>query len=671
MLDHGQPARTIQIWDDPASKIAFLETVMHGKSWKADIHFPALDAERAKRMVEIREQLLKKGYEVEQIADQDGHQILRIKHDHDPQDLAHLFKNYGLVTGTAHVIQKPLVAAKDIVLDAQRRISQGVNYIMDPARANGLIFLTSEAFITASSLGAKEGKWYDPKNLLLSVAGSLFLSQSATYLFLAKKGNERILDDFNARLESARHQMGNTLLPELAKAPAVNEQKSSGFINKISDFFNAYPIQIGAMANNLGMVAFLGAFFLERRFQQSYLTKLGPEAIAEAKALLAAGFEGVADSKAAVKHAGNIVAGAVGATPEVKAQAHKFVEAAKVPFAENYINKGYYLDSAGALTSILAWTFMLLPPKETKEKSSNPLVRFWEGIREDPQKVTSAIALGSSSLRLLGSRERENPLQTIGEAVYIPGDLMLWFTKNNEYGHSTGGDNSTLLKVAAHTLNHMPVVMSAEREQAFLHEVGLYLAKQSYALSHQGKALGSGELQTKAAEIEAAMKPHLKHESVKKFDLMVGIANRLVHQFEPARRSEVADALANAISNLKGVEAAPDTIRPRLAGSAQSQLSVKEPVSIQHISQEISDLVFTIPGPHAADNASALYDALAPLLAPCRAPKQHLDEVMTATAAASLGLEKNAEEHAKPETVIAAHALKHEPMQSGSPQRHA
>lgn len=695
----ASPASTLQIWDDPESKISFLETVMHGKNWKTDLHFPAIDTARIRRMVEIKEHLITKGYEVEQISHQDGHQILRVSHHETPQDLGRLFHDYGLVTGTAHIIQQPFVAAKDVAIDVAHRLQQGLNYIKDPARANGLIFLTSEAFITASSLGAKDGKWSDPKNLLLSVAGSLFLSQSATYLFLAKKGNERVMDDFTARLNDAKQHLGDSILPELASVAPVNAKKSTGLVNRISDFFNAYPIQIGAMANNLGMVAFLGAFFLERKFQNQYLINLGEEGIASAKALYQGGFGALAD-KEAVKAAQYVVDGlekvktpaqkvasgmlkSVESKPTelqaLKEQASAFLIAAKAPHAENYLKKGYWLDSAGALSSILAWTFMLLPPKVTKEKSSNPIVHLWQSLREEPQKLTSAMALGSSSLRLLGSRERDNMLQTIGEAVYIPGDLMLWFTKNNEYGHSSSGNHDSLLKSATMTLNQLPVIMSAEREQSFLSEVATYLAKQSHALTHSGEILPDRELAIKAAEMEAAMKPMLKHEGTRRFDLMVGVANRLLSQFEVSQRPVVADKLAAAISSFKGVEAEPSTIRPRLMGHSNkiAASSTSPLLSLNQVSKEIADLVFTIPGPHAAENASKLYEALSPLLKPHCAPHQHLDDVMTDVATQSLGhkpqpvalpsldLSENI-----PQNRISALALQHDIMQPHGQHTH-
>lgn len=672
--------RNLQIWTDPESKIRFLETVMHDKkNWRADIHVATLDTAGARHLAELTQKLKHKGYEVEHITHDDGHQILRLKHHHDPQDLGRLFHDYGFVTGAAHLISRPLVAVKDIIVDAQHRVEEGINYLKDPARANGLIFLTSEAFITASSLGAKEGKWHDPKNLLLSVAGSLFLSQSATYLFLAKKGNERVMDDMQARIRGSIKKDGDTLLPELGAAPLITAKKSSGIADKVSDFFNAYPIQIGAMANNLGMMAFLGAFWLERKYQTKYLAEAGEAAIAEAKAIYNNGFAGLKE-KDALKAANYVVEGVTKLKSDSQKAAHallstttdkpalikeaqKYIEAAKIPFAENYLKSGYWKDTMGACTSIIAWTFMMLPPKETKEKSSTPLVRFWQTIRENPQQATSAIALGSSSMRLLGARERENILQTIGEAIYIPGDLMLWFTKNNEYGHSVSDDNTSLVHSAANLLNRMPVVMSAQREKAFVHDVACYLTRQNYALKHGGTHMPENEVPVKAAEIEVALEPLLKHEASKKFDLLMGKANRLLEQFDPTIRPAAAKTLTQVICDLKGVEAMPNSVAARLISEENLPLSAKtSPVALEKISKEISDLVFTIPGPYAAENASMLYDALAPLLQPHCDPKKHLDEVMTASAEKSLGIKTlKAPESAKPDTVIAAHALRHEP----------
>lgn len=667
MSEHEQ--HLLHVWQDPESKIRFLETILHGKNWRSDIHVPALDVPRVRQMAALSQSLQKRGYHVERIAHEDGHQILRIEHEHNPQNLERLLRDYGYVTGAAHVLQSPLVAVKDLIGDISRRLEQGVNYLKDPARANGLIFLTSEAFITASSLGAKDGKWHDPKNLLLSVAGSLFLSQSATYLFLAKKGNERIVDDFTDKLNKAQQHMGDSLLPELAKAPPINAKKASGLVDKVSDFFNAYPIQIGAMANNLGMLAFLGAFWLERKFQAEKLAGISENAISAAKSLYEAGFAGSAGSKA-VK-AAEAVASAAGTGA---ADAKKFLDAAKIQHADNYLRKGYYMDSGGAITSLMAWTFMLLPPKETKHKSDNPLVRFWQTVREDPQKVTSAVAFGSSSLRLLGSRERENMLQAIGEAIYIPGDIMLWFTKNNEYGHSTGGNHDSLIEAAAKTINHLPIVMSAERRQAFVHEACRYLAKQSHALANKGEELPEAELAVKAAEMETALESKLSNRPVAAFDHIIGLANQIVSRFPDANRAAVADTLSHTLSALKGIEASAETIRQRISASVTSpgaNITAKA-ASIQDLAQPLSDLVFSIPGPFAATNASLLYDALAPMLTPQliaqqHSDKQHLDKVMTQTALADILPELPQRDELvpsdTPDTMVAAQALSREPLQ--------
>ena len=158
-----------------------------------------------------------------------------------------------------------------------------------------------------------------------------------------------------------------------------------------------YPIQLGAILNNLGMLSYLGHVFLEHRFQSALLRN--PNA-----------------TKKEIEH------------------------------AMQYVSKGVFYDALGPLLSLVAWSFLLIPPKKHEAKEGEGIVeKTWGIIKENPQYATGLFTLGSSGSRLAAAAIKKNTIQVIGESIYLLGDFALFFTNSSEYG---GGMNRTSMSLA-------------------------------------------------------------------------------------------------------------------------------------------------------------------------------------------------------------------------------
>lgn len=574
----------IDIWQDPESKIAFLESVLHGKNWRADIHVASADAKRLAQLPNIRHKLEEKGFKTKTIKDDDGHAILRLLHVDNPQDVKSVFERHGMVTGTAHTIAQPVVAMKDVIKDTVSSASHAAEYLKDPARANGFMFLLAELFITLGNTTAKFGSPWHPKNLLMSASGAAFASQSLAYLFVAKKGDERIAAE--AKKQFAEMKDNGNILPDLTQAEIIGSKPATSVTGKAYSWVRDHPIQYGAWANNIGMLGLIGYALMEMRFRKNII-----------KTPVGGMFQGHLVDEA------------------MKVEAGKYLPRGPI-LSKEWRGAGAVGTIGGALTSLLAWTLMLMPQKEQSQAGEGVGGAIRRIIDKHPEKVSSVLALASSSQRLLGGLSSSNPIYTLGEAVYIPGDLMLWFTKNTEYGNSRRGGHDKLFNVMGAFINELPVVMSPQRKQSFIKDTSDYLAKQSAALSaKKGEAIDATKIAEEAKHFEAELNQRVNGTHQKQFDLLMGAANRIVEKFAPEHREQVANALADALPQLNGVEASASDILPALyIAKQEAAADIECPHSMYQLADDLKALVEVIPNKSAGDNMAKLYDALAPLV---------------------------------------------------------
>lgn len=550
----------IQLWNDPESKIRFLEWSLHGQEWQASIPYSPKDPRQLKEIIRIETLLKNSGYKLKRTTDKEGQNALVIHHLGEKARISKLLHEHGAVSGMGYMLQHPLHALKSVVAGTHRATDKGLDFFHDPAHANGLMFIAAEIALLFAGTSNRHGGILHPKNLLQSVAGGLWLSQSAAYLFLAEKGDTRIFNGLKKEISKSDGHLAD--FEQLEHAPIIGNKKPSNILSKLKGRIEDHPIEFGAIINCLGMGVFMAHAVLEKKFNQKLLS-----------------------------------------------EASKY-SAADIESATKYLKKGFKHDIRGALTSTFAWAFLLVPTKEHQEKAETGIGRLKQSFEENPQTVTGIMAIASSTQRLIGAIHKGNKLQKIGEALYIPGDLMLLFTKNNEYGNSRQGSWDILYDSVAQYINHLPIVTSPQSQNKFVEHVAKYLAKQSVALSRNaGEAINEAE---EATRFEAEIGSRIDTKQEQRFDMFIGAANRLISRFPSEKRSNVVNILIKTLPELKGVEAEPETLR-KVLHTSRHNIATPEggfPSRMEEVGFEIADIVFAIPGQSAGNNAIILYEAL-------------------------------------------------------------
>ncbi|MFO0456715.1 MAG: hypothetical protein ACK5ZH_04030, partial [Alphaproteobacteria bacterium] len=252
----------IASWENPEEELRFLKETLKDKDWRAEIIYPANQPAAQLQSQRMQRTLEDQGYLVNSILTDKGETILKIHHlgvDSKLRDIARETSLSGTLTQMA---RHPLIPLRNTLQSAQNAIDKLDDVVKDPAQANGLIFTVAEAFLTLAGLGNKSGqkesfwtKIKQPRNYLQSLAGGLYLGQSITYLTLAKSNDQRSFEQLKDKVTRTSNQEHSLL--ELRYQPESDQSKPSP-LRKIGDYFRKYPIQIGAVLNDIGMVAYMG-----------------------------------------------------------------------------------------------------------------------------------------------------------------------------------------------------------------------------------------------------------------------------------------------------------------------------------------------------------------------------------------------------------------------------
>ena len=588
----------IHIFDDPESKISFLETTFDDKDWRTNIVYPNNDQKSLLQRAQVKEKLQKRGYAVSDSIDAHGQHVLTIHHFGEGSRTGDVLRELGLAKGALHTITHPALPLGDM-LNAGKNAGHLIkDTLSDPARANGLVYITAEIFLTLAGLGNKDpGKakasfferMKQPRNFLQSLAGAFFLSQSLVFFAFARNNEDQAMDAIKKKAEHASdpnaHQSSQLAFNPEQDAP----KKDIG--SNLTRIVQKYPIQIGAFFNDLGMVAYIGHAYFNRKHHLK--------------------------------------------TPHL-------------PESANYIKKGFGRDIGGAITSLVAWTLLLIPSKKKDpktepkhEESGNPISGLINHFKENPEHGTGLLTVASSTQRLLGGISKGNRLQVIGESIYLPGDFFLLFTKNSEYGGDNKQNTEVLAKKVAEHFNAMPNLLGPEAQQQLASSAATFLRdKAIYEKSqhHNNKGQTVQELDTQAKELAHATLRILRASQNERFEHFAEVAAKIVHKFPEAQRPQITAALSQTLSHFNWVSAKPEEIQTLIQHSlthTPTQSAYQPMKNINELGHEVSELLEVIPNINTGQSASAIYDTLLPFMrgAPtAQQPSSPLQRIQAASA---------------------------------------
>ncbi|MCE3006313.1 MAG: hypothetical protein LW853_05710 [Rickettsiales bacterium] len=572
----------IASWERPEEELRFLKETLKDKDWRAEIIYPANQPAAQLQSQRMQRTLEDQGYLVNSILTDKGETILKIHHLGVDSKLRDIARETSLSGTLTQIARHPLIPLRNTLQSAQNAIDKLDDVVKDPAQANGLIFTVAEAFLTLAGLGNKSGqkesfwtKIKQPRNYLQSLAGGLYLGQSITYLTLAKSNDQRSFEQLKDKVTRTSNQEHSLL--ELRYQPESDQSKPSP-LRKIGDYFRKYPIQIGAVLNDIGMVAYMGHAFFTRRY---------------------------------------------------------YLQNPHLDGAANYVKRGFWRDIGGGITSIVAWSLLLLPSRKKEEQDSEQAAteksvgtKLVDYFKDNPETGTGILTMASSGQRLMGSLAKKNYIQAIGESIYLPGDFLLLFTKNSEYSDHTQHNREKLAAKIANFVDRLPVVMGPRAQHQFILNITHYLRDKTLA-DQAGKSgeevIPVEELDMRTTQLAKTIEKNLREKKNNDLDHLAESTAALLFKFPAPLRSQLQSQLTQVLSQMSWIHATPEELHhaiDEVPAPVQSQ-AIRLP-AMRELSQNVGKIATTVRNIDKAATVSALYEVLRHHITPSFQPQPQI-----------------------------------------------
>jgi hypothetical protein len=578
--------RRLRIWDHPESRITFLETILKDKDWEAIIYEAPKSAgtpeDPTKSLEEIQKELCKKGYKTEIGVDDEGTRALSIKHFGTERGLVTNVQEFGLSKGCARTID----TLPDTLSHTVTQIKDGLSYATgDKARLLSSFYILGDILQTFSGLANKKEDGYvaptsfsekikekyndirKPANALQSGVGLAALAQSLIYMKFAKDGSEMHLNRLSSLMENA---LENGVEPSdvLKYSDKNDERKSHNPLTAAKNFLERHPIETGATIQMTGGLMNISSYLIKQK--KEFLNN--PEAL-----------------------------------------------------------KGSYYAIAGSMASIAGWIMLMYKGEEKpKDADGKPLDGKEPNLfQRHPEAFASATEIGANALQMIGGGLVKNPLVVASQASFMVGDATMFFMKNNDYGAAGVAKVDMTAKAAARFISIMPMVLGQEEEQKFIGDLSRYLARQivedKMKLSKGSGALLHTDLHEEelvkdiTGGIAKAIRKELSGKE-RKLTAIVNEAANIAHAFPEDEQPKIIDKLADTINNMAGVYINRDSLRALIDAEERTLVMLdsgdpNKPIprpKMQELAPHISTIVLALPPVNATENATLLYDMLAP-----------------------------------------------------------
>ena len=574
---------------DDSERIQFLREALPDKDWRTSIIFPDSSPASHAKLEALKQQLADDSRNIIKTRSNERQQlVLEIHHMGHDTTLDAILREKGIGPGLGYMAAHPAGMAAKAVDTAGKTIGL---LGRDPARLNGFIFTFAEFFLATAGLFGNSKQPIPERlmpmrkraNLLQTVAGNLFLGQSLIYLLLARNNDEIAMDQIRGKVNDRLKTSG--AVEDISYNPQT-DRSDKGVLGAIGGFIRRYPIQIGALFNVTGMFVYIGHVFQERKLLKE-VQSLEPQALAALDRKL--------PSAKALTKAGEYISK-----------------------AGDYVRKGWKLGILGCVSSIFAWSMLLIPHKQKKpqEAPDNNRDSLFGLLKDNPQFITSSLAVISSSSRLLESLSpgKRNLVQAIGEAIYIPGDVMLGLIHNNEYGDSRKSNDKLAKQLTAY-IKQIPLAIGPLSQKELVEHVGAFLTQKAI---EEMPSLPPEQRLTEA-QVKAQMERTVYlvrsqlQRTEKPFDKLVESGIRLVNNFPEEMRPALRDQLIGALTKMPWVHATPDELRTAFESYISSPVLPRnaEERAI-NIRTDIGAIASIIPTADTAATATALFNIVEP-----------------------------------------------------------
>lgn len=582
------PTRIISIYNDPESKVHFLETLLDGKDWSANIIISdkllPSNVNKEQYAKKLEEKFTKEGFSSEIKQDEHGHVLLHLHHIGDDTSFHSTIEKMGLIKGTGY-------ALTHLNAPLSKALSQAYHYaeyiIKEPARLFSGIFLLGDVMLIASGAKAKgkaDSGYFiqrqienikalkNPENALQSTAGILALMQSLIFIKYANNGSELAYDELKTRFNAGK----KTGVDPLNITQWANDSNASS--SELTTALKRHPIEAGALSQIFGQVAFAGANLID-------LNK---------------------KSKAHVH------------TPEEI--------------------KGLHFNIMSALISISSWFMFMKNPQHHEQKAdwnSAPLTRGWQEFEEHPERFASITTAAASMMGLWGAIKKGNKPQQYAEGLWLIGDAVLFFTKKNHYGNVAARLEEPMIHAATQFIGEIPIALGSNATKQFVKDLSKVLAEKSIKENIEKKhiQLSANDFKNQITELSTAIELGV-HDNLAKnhshYDKLINQSARLIERFDSNKRDDIAQALSSSLSAATGVYASKEEIATSLKSAINAQLSIgaSPPLTLKDLLPNIRTIVSATGSMSATFIGLAVYEAIAPHIQTSRNDIEYLNNKM-------------------------------------------
>lgn len=637
----------VHIWDDPESRINFLETTLADKEWEAVIYEPTAD-KNSGRLPLLREELAAKGYKTSMGHDANGIPTLTLTHFSHETNLLKVFGELGFTKG----MRQTFDTAGQRLGDSLTSLKNMVNYFFV---SEGRRFSTLYAFgdLALGGLITNTGKRIgvlpkDPaptneslKTLkndtkladnLYDLGYDLAFLQSVIMMFGMKEGKELIRDEALMGVKKAK-ELGLDLSDFDAWAHEIKDRRSSAH-----KWFNDNAIRLGPAAQILGQLLLIGSglsrlsktrnFVKNNDIHLDIRNEDGQEIDMEQK-LRATQIGAVGD----VLTGSLSVAGwtLMGFFKENKIED-------KIEWRENFFKRlaQEIQESPNRLASVCVTLASVIGLKagglkfavqETLEDQQQ--WETWRDLTSHQSTLTPDQRAHYATLEYQKYKEDQKGFslnkQQLGNAIYLIGDGTVAFTRNRDYEAAQVANIEAMAVTAIDMFNMMPLAYGPKGKLDMVDKLSHSLAVRIESLHDPKNPLPEDYQSLDAQQRIQLYRQRIRDEVIsllpeanQRFDAIVERAADVVLRFSQPQQKEVGHTLAKALAASQNIAAEDNEIFSAIETAIlrkqslikQPGIQLKKAIMAVDIEKPLADLVRTIPGEHTADDAMRLHTEL-------------------------------------------------------------
>ncbi len=571
------PVEPIDARDNPLEKLKLIERVQGKRDWLASVY--SEEKGNATLLTDLQQSLQQQGtYSTYIDTDLRGRDVLRIHHVGADTSITGGFEKLGILGGLRH-------AFDNLVHHGENVTELVTQNIKKPAQILSGFYLLGDAFYFAAGVNdnTQKDNGSGVKGLLISASSIMSVLQSVIFLHYGNDENVRHLQKMQQQIQEA-HAKGDDPFQHLLEHTETPTSNNAIF-RAIDHYCKKHPFEAGAYSWMAGQVA-----------------------------LASSGAIRFAETRHSDKPKG-------------------------------------FNDIYRAAVSITGWLMLMSDEHHTEHKTawgSNPIKRGIEEFREVPHKFASAVMMSASVFGILSSQEKRNNLQAMAEISNLTGDVAMLFARKAEYGVQSEEDTITVAKAAAQFMQESAILLSPSHETEFVHRLSRYLAERSIneSLAEQGQYDVAGEMKQgpiddMAQSLAVDMFAELA-EQAKPIESVANILARIGQLFPKEQTPEVVNALAETIMQRPGVLIDKKELLDLVAAQRERFVPPVEhplsPPSMAMLSDLLAELTFKLPGVHAAQNATALFDTLSVHTRPVPGQERIAEQAIMQRAAKDLGI---------------------------------